>query len=607
MKKKYIYFVLDMMAVIISVFVAVLLRFDFYIPSSYHQFILYFTPVVLILTTIFSFAFRSYQVVLRFFGFFEMFKQFVISFCVCTVLLLVKFTGIFAGDTKLPGSIIVLFCLAFFALSCAVRGITRFTRFFQSLRALKEGKTKRALIIGGGKAGAMVIKQMLNTTEDGYFPIGIMDDDTEKHGHKVAGVKVLGSIDQTKLYAEQLQADEILICLLTATKDELATIFDLVSNANLPTKIFQSVVDIEKYSQGDRRGLREINIEDLLFRDSVKADNSLNRELIEGKVVVVTGGAGSIGSELCRQVLQNNPKFLVIIDINENGLFDLNEEVKGEYEGKYITCLGSIRDPKRLKTIFNQYKPQLVFHAAAHKHVPMMEINPFEAIKNNVVGTHNLVKQVTESKCEKFIQISTDKAVNPTNVMGATKRICELIVKSYSNDTTQMVAVRFGNVLGSNGSVIPLFKKQIAHGGPVTVTHKEMTRYFMTIPEAVSLVLSAGASAKGSELFVLDMGTPVKIYDLAVNLIRMLGYKPFEDIEIKVTGLRPGEKMYEELNLGSEIVDKTSHEKIFIMRDAGVNKDYIVKKISEFEELINEQKDEKLLRETLFGIIKENS
>ncbi|MFI3324885.1 MAG: nucleoside-diphosphate sugar epimerase/dehydratase [Clostridia bacterium] len=353
--------------------------------------------------------------------------------------------------------------------------------------------------------------------------------------------------------------------------------------------------------------LNEINIKDLLFRDPIVTDSSLNKEFIKDKIVLVTGGAGSIGSEICRQILKNQAKFLLILDINENGLFDINEELKDEYECKYITLLGSVRDCERLRIIFETYKPELVFHAAAHKHVPMMEINPFEAIKNNVVGTHNLVKQATKSECKKFILISTDKAVNPTNVMGATKRICELIVKGYSNGKTEMVAVRFGNVLGSNGSVIPLFQKQIASGGPVTITDKNMTRYFISISEAVSLVLSAGAFAKGSELFVLDMGQPVNIYDLAINLIKLSGFRPFKDIDIKVTGLRPGEKMFEELNLSSEIVDKTTHEKIFVIQDNGVTKEYICDKINILTKLVQEQKDGDKLREVLFAIVKEDN
>ncbi|MFI3228253.1 MAG: nucleoside-diphosphate sugar epimerase/dehydratase [Clostridia bacterium] len=599
--KKFIYLILDIPVVVISVVIAAMLRFDFTLPTEYYAYIIEFIPIATVSTIFFGLIFGSYNNMLSYFGFSEIFKQFVVSMSVGAVFLVLKISE----TMNFPGSITIMYCGIFFAFSSAIRGIPRFQRYLMSLTAVRQGTSKKVLIIGAGKAGAMVIKQFVDNKQDGFFPVGILDDDKSKHGQKIAGVKVLGNIEQASSYAKLLQADEILVAMPSASEQQMMKIFDLVANANLPTRIFQTAVDIQSYKSGDKRALKEISIEDLLFRDSIKTDNSLNREFIWGKTVIVTGGAGSIGSELCRQIIKNGAKFLIIFDINENGLFELNEELKGEFEWKYITCLGSVRDVKRLKAVFNTYKPDLVFHAAAHKHVPMMEINPFEAVKNNVLGTRNVIECAVEFKSKKFTLISTDKAVNPTNVMGATKRICELLVKAYSNQNTEMVAVRFGNVLGSNGSVIPLFKKQIAAGGPVTVTHKDMTRYFMTIPEAVSLVLSAGASAKGSELFVLDMGQPVKIYDLAVNLIRLSGLRPFEDIDIKEVGLRPGEKMYEELKLGTEVVDKTSHKKIFVMKDEGVGKERVADSINKLTKLANEQKDEQLLRDTLFDLIKD--
>ena len=334
--------------------------------------------------------------------------------------------------------------------------------------------------------------------------------------------------------------------------------------------------------------LRDVEIEDILGREPIKLDNENIESLIREKVVVVTGAGGSIGSELCRQVIKYNPYRLVMIDIYENSLYDIEIELKAKYPKiKIDAIIASVRDNRRLEQIFEEYKPYLVFHAAAHKHVPLMERSPLEAIKNNVFGTYNVVNACDKYEVKRFILISTDKAVNPTNIMGATKRICEMIVQAKNKESkTEYAAVRFGNVLGSNGSVVPLFKKQIAEGGPVTVTHKEITRFFMTIPEAVELVLQAMTYANGGEIFVLDMGQPVKIYDLAVSLIKLSGLIPNQDIDIKITGLRPGEKLYEELLMGEEGLEKTAHNEIFVAEPLSITMKDIEKKIENLNNLL---------------------
>ena len=346
--------------------------------------------------------------------------------------------------------------------------------------------------------------------------------------------------------------------------------------------------------------IRDVDVEDLLGRESIKLDYKGISDYLEGKVVLVTGGGGSIGSELCRQIAKFDPQKLIIFDIYENNAYEIQNELKRNYPKlDLITLIGSVRDKARLKKVYTNYNPQVVFHAAAHKHVPLMEDSPSEAIKNNVVGTFNVAKLASEHNVERFVLISTDKAVNPTNVMGATKRLCEMIIQSMNNiSKTEFVAVRFGNVLGSNGSVVPLFKKQIASGGPVTLTHKDITRYFMTIPEAAQLVLQAGAYAEGGEIFVLDMGEPVKIYELAENLIKLSGFEPHKDIKIEVTGLRPGEKLYEELLMNEEGLTETKHQKIFIGRPGEFEFNDIERKI---DELLNFaiNGNEEVLREKL--------
>ena len=430
---------------------------------------------------------------------------------------------------------------------------------------VEKKKISNLLIIGAGMGAREIVIAVKNSMRNKYNIVGIIDDDMSKLNHYILGVKVLGTrYDIPKVVSEN-DVDIIFFAINKIDPASRKKIIEICQETGVKTRVLPTTEEVID-KQGAINSLRDIEIEDLLGRDAIHLDNKNIHSLIKNKVVLVTGGGGSIGSELCRQIVKYEPKRLVILDIYENNLYDIEVELKSAYPKASIDAVvASVRDKDRLEEVFKEYKPEIVFHAAAHKHVPLMENNPLEAIKNNVFGTYNVVNCADEFEVEKFILISTDKAVNPTNIMGATKRVCEMIVQAKNKvSKTEYAAVRFGNVLGSNGSVIPLFKKQIAKGGPVTVTHKDITRFFMTIPEAVQLILQAVTYAKGGEIFVLDMGEPVKIYDLAVNVIKLLGYEPNVDIPIQITGLRPGEKLYEEILMSEEGLTATKHEKIFV-------------------------------------------
>lgn len=429
----------------------------------------------------------------------------------------------------------------------------------------RTGDVKNVLIIGAGSGGALVSSEYNKYPHLGKKVVAFIDDDKQKLGTYVNGIKVYGNKNDIIAIAKAKNVDEIIIAIAAIEESVLKEIVEKCTEANIKVKIMPGVSEMidGKFSINK---IRDVAVEDLLGRESIKLDHEGISDYLEGKTVLVTGGGGSIGSELCRQISKFDPKKLIIFDIYENNAYEIQNELRRNYPNlDLMTLIGSVRDKGRLEELYTTYKPQVVFHAAAHKHVPLMEDSPSEAIKNNVVGTFNVAKLASKYNVERFVLISTDKAVNPTNVMGATKRMCEMIIQSIDKTSkTEFVAVRFGNVLGSNGSVVPLFKKQIANGGPVTLTHKDITRYFMTIPEAAQLVLQAGAYAEGGEIFVLDMGEPVKIYDLAENLIRLSGLEPGKDIKIEVTGLRPGEKLYEELLMNEEGLTETKHKKIFI-------------------------------------------
>lgn len=457
--------------------------------------------------------------------------------------------------------------------------------------AQRKGNKKNLLIIGGGYSANDIIKTLNTTLKGQYEIIGIIDDNKKRIGYSVAGVRIIGDRNDIIKICESENIDEIFFTIVNIDNKNKKEILELCSKTKAKVKVLPSLREIIT-EENLYHSLRDVGIEDLLGRDPVELDNHNIKNLINGKVVLVTGGGGSIGSELCRQIMLHNPKQLVLLDNYENSLYDIELELKANHPNNDIRAVvANIREKDRLDAIFSQYRPEIVFHAAAHKHVPLMENNPTEAIKNNVFGTYNLVNCSDKYNVSRFILISTDKAVNPTNIMGASKRLCEMIIQAKDKQsTTEFVAVRFGNVLGSNGSVIPLFKKQIAKGGPVTVTHKEITRFFMTIPEAVALVLQAITYAEGGEIFVLDMGEPVKIYDLAKSLIELSGYTLGEDMEIEITGMRPGEKLYEELLMNEENLESTKHDKIFITESMDFTMNEIEGKLDMFRDILKDEK-----------------
>ncbi|MDP4118528.1 MAG: nucleoside-diphosphate sugar epimerase/dehydratase [Bacillota bacterium] len=446
---------------------------------------------------------------------------------------------------------------------------------------------KNLLIIGAGSGAEWVIRSIAKSNAANYNIVGIIDDDENKKNKFVFGVKVFGGREKIVSVCREKNVDEILIAIPSLEDLSKQRIYSMCTETGLPVKTLPSINEIVETSRNSdaTKHIRDVKIEDLLARKPIQLNNEQLHDEICGKVILVTGGGGSIGSELCRQILKHEPKSLIIFDIYENNAYDLQLELLAEYPDVDLkVVIASVRDLDKLEQVFKEYRPQLVFHAAAHKHVPLMEFNPGEAIKNNVFGTYNVAKTADKYKTERFILISTDKAVNPTNIMGATKRICEMIIQSMQEiSKTEFVAVRFGNVLGSSGSVIPLFKKQIENRRPITVTHKDITRFFMTIPEAAQLVLQAACYAKGGEIFVLDMGNPIKIYDLALNLIRLSGLKPFEDIDIKIIGLRPGEKLYEELLMDEEGLKKTENSKIYIGNPIFINMETLTKTLEKLK------------------------
>lgn len=589
----------DIAIIIISSALGLLLRFDLSpqkVDAKYIEAVWSYLPINLVVSLIIFYILRLYHSIWRFAGIIEMQNVFVATMLSS----LLQYAGYQITGTRVPRSYYFLYAGVLFLLTLSSRFAYRFARYLRR-KKYDSRELKQVMIIGAGNAANAIIKE-INTSEHIRNTVVkcIIDDDPNKQGTYIHGIKVVGTRNDIIDCAGLYHIDEIIIAIPSAPKKVISEIVDICKETSCSLKIlpgiYQFMNDEVSVSQ-----LRNVEVEDLLGRDPIKVDIDSIAGYVRGKVVLVTGGGGSIGSELCRQLAQRQPKQLIIMDIYENNAYDIQQELLRDHpELDLVVLIGSVRSSKRMNSIFKSYRPQIVYHAAAHKHVPLMEVSPNEAIKNNVIGTWVTASAADLYGAEKFVLISTDKAVNPTNIMGASKRICEMIIQTYNNRSkTEFVAVRFGNVLGSNGSVIPLFKKQIEAGGPVTVTHPDIIRYFMTIPEAVSLVLQAGAYAKGGEIFVLDMGEPVKILDLAENLIRLSGYKPYEDIDIVFTGLRPGEKLYEELLMAEEGLQETENKLIFIGKPIEFDEEKFLRQLEELKEVCLMEPDDirKLIKE----------
>jgi FlaA1/EpsC-like NDP-sugar epimerase len=573
--------ILDIVFINASSFMALWVRFNMHIeeiPYEYATSVKEMAVVNTIVTLIVYAIFRLYTSLWRF----ASLKELIYIIEACVVCILINMLCYYLTYRPIYRSYFLIYVTALFLLTCLSRFSYRLLRLMYRSN-IHGGHMRHTMIIGAGEACNVVMKELELSRELDAKICCIIDDNPRKHGTFIHGVKVVGDRNSIVKYADKYGITEIIVAIPSADKREQQKILHICQQVpNCELKILPGVYQLVN-GEVTVSKLRQVEIEDLLGRAPIQITTEKIGRYVSDKVVLVTGGGGSIGSELCRQIAANGVRQLIIFDIYENNAYEIQQELKAAYPYlDLVVLIGSVRNGRKVNSVFAKYRPDIVYHAAAHKHVPLMEDSPNEAVKNNVFGTYKVALAADRFGAEKFVLISTDKAVNPTNIMGATKRMCEMIIQTFSNHSkTEYVAVRFGNVLGSNGSVIPLFKKQIEAGGPVTVTHPDIIRYFMTIPEAVSLVLQAGASAKGGEIFVLDMGQPVKIADLAKNLIHLSGYTLGKDIEIKYTGLRPGEKLYEELLMDEEGLQETENELIHIGKPIEFDEDEFLKDLED--------------------------
>ena len=585
-------FIVDILSVILDSYLAIILRFkldNIWVPAEYMYSVESYMVINVITTVVIFLVLNLYNRVWSYASINEM-LAILGATMLSTVFQAFGFSLLYL---QVPRS----YYFFYFILLSITTIITRFS--YRILHTMENGLKKstrhsrNTIVIGAGEAGNMIIKELKSSKYLNQKVVCVIDDNPSKKGKYIHGIRIVGGRDKIQEAAKKYDAEEIILAIPSAGTKNTRDILRICNLTDCKLKILPGMYQLINDDVGVSN-LREVSIEDLLGRDTIEIDMESVGQYVRNKRVLVTGGGGSIGSELCRQIASHNPKLLIIFDIYENNAYDIQQELVRKYPNlKLEVLIGSVRNTSRIESVMEHYRPDVVFHAAAHKHVPLMEDSPNEAIKNNVFGTYKTARAADKYGVKKFVLISTDKAVNPTNIMGASKRMCEMIVQTFSKySRTEYVIVRFGNVLGSNGSVIPLFKKQMEAGGPVTVTHPDIIRYFMTIPEAVSLVLQAGAYAKGGEIFVLDMGEPVKIVDLARNLILLSGHKPDEDIQIVFTGLRPGEKLYEEMLMKEEGMQETANKLIHIGKPIQMDEEKFLKQLEEIKEHVVEEPDD---------------
>lgn len=575
----------DIVLIQFSSFLGLWIRFDMQlsnIPTNYIQAVKDYAPFYILFTIIIFFLLRLYSFMWSVAGM----KEETHIVVACVLASLCQISGMTMLELRVPRS---YFGICFASLATCVTLVRLSYRIGRSLRSgYGRHKGKRVMIVGAGTSGSMILKEMLTSTYADGHVVCFVDDDKNKQGKYLNGVLIAGDRNDIPVLVQKYNVEEIYVAMPSAPGSETKKILEICRETDCELRILPGIYQLLNGDVSISK-LRKVEIEDLLGREPIRVDLNQIMGYVSNKVVLVTGGGGSIGSELCRQIASHNPKQLIVFDVYENNAYDLQQELIRSYPDlNLVVLIGSVRNTHRMESVFEKYRPNIVYHAAAHKHVPLMEDSPNEAIKNNVFGTYKTAKAADKYGADRFVLISTDKAVNPTNIMGASKRMCEMVVQMMNRHSkTEFVAVRFGNVLGSNGSVIPLFKKQIEEGGPVTVTHKDIIRYFMTIPEAVSLVLQAGAYAKGGEIFILNMGEPVRILDLAENLIRLSGYVPYEDINIEFTGLRPGEKLFEEMLMDEEGLQETPNRLIHIGKPIDFDEELFRRQLDELYKIAN--------------------
>lgn len=600
--RAFLLLILDIIAIIASSFIALSLRFEFHfnmVDVQYVETLYRYLPINIVCTIIIFFLLRMYTSLWKYASVRELSNVVIASILSGVVQLIGMF---YILRWPMPRSYFVVYTMLLLLLEFGIRFGYRFFRFLRNeIGGMNE--VSHVMVIGAGDAGAAIIKEISLSKFVNQKVYCVIDDDPAKVHRYIEGCRVVGDRNTILENVEKYDIEKIIIAIPTASKKTIREIVDICQKTPCELKILPGTYQLIN-GEVSVSQLREVEISDLLGREQIEVNNEEVFRLIQGERILVTGGGGSIGSELCRQIAANKPKQLIIFDIYENNAYEIQQELRRNYPNlNLVVLIGSVRNTNRINSVMQKYRPEVVFHAAAHKHVPLMEDSPNEAIKNNVMGTYKTAQAAAKVGVRKFVLISTDKAVNPTNIMGASKRMCEMIVQMMNRESpnTDFVAVRFGNVLGSNGSVIPLFKRQIAEGGPVTVTDKNIIRYFMTIPEAVSLVLQASHYAKGGEIFVLDMGEPVRIDDMARNLIRLSGFTPDVDIKIEYTGLRPGEKLYEELLMDEEGLTNTENRLIYIGHPIAMDDEWFKEKLKELDKA--SKKETERIRELVAEVV----